>query len=140
MLMLMPPYHGAALRADEKGIFEHFEQISEAVSIPIMIQDAPLSGVALSLALLVRMARELSGVSYFKIEMPGTADKLRGLIAAGGNIIEGPFDGEESITLMADLDAGATGTMPSAMMGSIKKRKSIDEIFCILYSIGRKVK
>mgnify|MGYP001166681609 FL=1 len=121
MLMLMPPYHGAALRADEKGIFEHFEQISEAVSIPIMIQDAPLSGVALSLALLVRMARELSGVSYFKIEMPGTADKLRGLIAAGGNIIEGPFDGEESITLMADLDAGATGTMPSAMIPDLIK-------------------
>ncbi|HLN11241.1 MAG TPA: dihydrodipicolinate synthase family protein, partial [Xanthobacteraceae bacterium] len=26
------------------------------------------------------------------------------------------FDGEESITLMADLDAGATGTMPSALL------------------------
>jgi 4-hydroxy-tetrahydrodipicolinate synthase len=30
--------------------------------------------------------------------------------------IVGPFDGEESITLMADLDAGATGTMPSALL------------------------
>src|SRR6185369_14089378 len=27
----------------------------------------------------------------------------------------GPFDGEESITLLPDLDAGATGTMPSAL-------------------------
>ena len=63
MLMLMPPYHGAALKADEKGIYEHFQQISEAVSIPIMIQDAPLSGVSLSVDLLVRMARELDGVS-----------------------------------------------------------------------------
>jgi 2-keto-3-deoxy-L-arabinonate dehydratase len=26
------------------------------------------------------------------------------------------FDGEESITLMADLDAGASGTMPSALL------------------------
>ena len=60
MLMLMPPYHGAALKADEKGIYEHFQQISEAVSIPIMIQDAPLSGVSLSVDLLVRMARELT--------------------------------------------------------------------------------
>ena len=24
MLMLMPPYHGASLRADEKGMLEHF--------------------------------------------------------------------------------------------------------------------
>jgi dihydrodipicolinate synthase/N-acetylneuraminate lyase len=48
--------------------------------------------------------------------MPGTAAKLRALIAAGGSAIEGPFDGEEAITLMADLDAGATGTMPSALL------------------------
>ncbi|MBL8834759.1 MAG: dihydrodipicolinate synthase family protein, partial [Alphaproteobacteria bacterium] len=45
-----------------------------------------------------------------------TAGKLRALIEAGGAAIEGPFDGEESITLMADLDAGATGTMPSALL------------------------
>ena len=121
MLMLMPPYHGAALKADEKGIYEHFQQISEAVSIPIMIQDAPLSGVSLSVDLLVKMARELDGVSCFKIEMPGTADKLRKLIESGGSAIEGPFDGEESITLMADLDAGATGTMPSAMIPDLIK-------------------
>jgi 4-hydroxy-tetrahydrodipicolinate synthase len=55
-------------------------------------------------------------VRYFKIEVPGTAAKLRSLIEAGGGSIEGPFDGEESITLMADLDAGATGTMPSALL------------------------
>jgi 4-hydroxy-tetrahydrodipicolinate synthase len=62
------------------------------------------------------MAKELDNISYFKIEMPQTADKLRALIAVGGASIEGPFDGEEAITLMADLDAGATGTMPSAML------------------------
>jgi 2-keto-3-deoxy-L-arabinonate dehydratase len=38
------------------------------------------------------------------------------LIESGGKAIVGPFDGEESITLMADLDAGATGTMPSALL------------------------
>ena len=53
--------------------------------------------------------------------MPGTADKLRKLIESGGSAIEGPFDGEESITLMADLDAGATGTMPSAMIPDLIK-------------------
>jgi len=116
MLMLMPPYHGAALRADEAGVIEHFAGVAEAVAIPIMLQDAPLSGVNLSVPLLARLAREVPQVRYFKIEMPGTADKLRALIEAGGDAIAGPFDGEESITLMADLDAGATGTMPSAML------------------------
>ena len=33
------------------------------------------------------------------------------MIAAGGDAIEGPWDGEEAITLLADLDAGATGAM-----------------------------
>jgi dihydrodipicolinate synthase/N-acetylneuraminate lyase len=116
MLMLMPPYHGALLRADEKGIFEHFAKVAEAAAIPIMVQDAPLSGVTLSVPFLARIARELPLVRYFKIEQPGTAGKLRALIEAGGKAIVGPFDGEESITLMADLDAGATGTMPRALL------------------------
>ena len=116
MLMVMPPYHGATLRAEEKGIIEHYAAIAEAARIPIMVQDAPLSGVNLSVAFLARLAHEVPLVQYFKIEVPGAAAKLRGLIAAGGPTIAGPFDGEEAITLMADLDAGATGTMPSALL------------------------
>jgi len=121
MLMLMPPYHGAGLRADDNGIVEHFARVAAAAAIPIMVQDAPLSGVNLGVALLTRLAREVPNVRYFKIEVPGTAAKLRSLIAAGGEAIAGPFDGEESITLMADLDAGATGTMPSAMLPDLIK-------------------
>lgn len=121
MLMLMPPYHGATLRADERGILEHFARVAEAAGLPIMVQDAPLSGVSLSVPFLARLAREVPLVRYFKIETPGTAAKLRALIEAGGDAIEGPFDGEESITLMADLDAGATGTMPSALLPDLIK-------------------
>ena len=121
MLMLMPPYHGTGLRADEAGMLEHFARVAEAAPIPIMVQDAPLSGVALSVPFLVRLAREVPSVRYFKVEVPGAAAKLRGLIEAGGDAIEGPFDGEESITLMADLDAGATGTMPSALLPDLIK-------------------
>ena len=116
MLMMMPPYHGALLRATDAGVYEFFAALSQAVEIPIMIQDAPLSGVNLSVPLLASIATELPRVSYFKIEVPGTAGKLRALIEAAGDAVAGPFDGEEGITLMADLDAGATGTMPSALM------------------------
>jgi 4-hydroxy-tetrahydrodipicolinate synthase len=114
MVMVMPPYHGATIRVPELGIYDFFKMVSDAVSIPIMIQDAPASGTALSVPLLVRMARELKNISYFKIEVPMAAAKLRSLIAEGGNAIEGPWDGEEAITLMADLDAGATGAMTGA--------------------------
>jgi dihydrodipicolinate synthase/N-acetylneuraminate lyase len=121
MVMLMPPYHGAGLRADEEGMLEHFARIADAARLPIMVQDAPLSGVALSVPFLARLAREVPLARYFKLEVPGTAAKLAALIAAGGAAIEGPLDGEESITLMADLDAGATGTMPSALLPDLIK-------------------
>jgi len=121
MLMLMPPYHGVGLRADDQGVVEHFARVADAARIPIMVQDAPLSGVTLGVPLLARLAREVPLVRYFKVEVPGAAAKLRALIEAGGEAIAGPFDGEESITLMADLDAGATGTMCSALLPDLIK-------------------
>ncbi len=111
MVMVMPPYHGATLRAPEAQIFEFFARVSDAIDIPIMIQDAPVSGTVLSAAFLARMAREIEQVRYFKIETAGAATKLRELIRLGGDAIEGPWDGEEAITLLPDLDAGATGAM-----------------------------
>ncbi len=116
MVMMMPPYHGALLRADDEAVFEHFAAVGAAGGIPVMVQDAPMSGCTLSVPFLARMAREIEQVKLFKIETPQAAAKLRALIAAGGDAIEGPFDGEEAITLLADLDAGATGTMTSATL------------------------
>jgi len=111
MLMIMPPYHGATIRVPEAQVEAFFQQVSDAVDIPIMIQDAPVAGTPLSAALLANMAREIEQVSYFKIETAGAASKLRDLIALGGAAVEGPWDGEEAITLLPDLDAGATGSM-----------------------------
>jgi dihydrodipicolinate synthase/N-acetylneuraminate lyase len=128
MIMLMPPYHGAALRADEKGTFEHFARVAGAIDIPIMVQDAPLSGVTLSVPFLADLARRLPQVCYFKIEVPAAAAKLRALIAAGGDAILGPFDGEEGITLLADLDAGATGTMTSALLPELVRPVVTDHL------------
>ena len=114
MVMVMPPYHGATIRVPEPGIYDFFKTVSDAISIPIMIQDAPVAGTPLPVPLLARMAREIENISYFKIEVPMAAGKLRTLIEEGGDAIEGPWDGEEAITLMADLDAGATGAMTGA--------------------------
>ena len=115
MVMMMPPYHGALLKGNANQTFEQFRKVSEA-GITIMVQDAPLSGVDLSVDLLVKMAKEIEHVKCFKIECAQAANKLRALIDKGGSAIEGPFDGEEGITLFADLEAGAKGNMSSAML------------------------
>ncbi len=111
MVMIMPPYHGATIRMPEPAIHAFYARVSDAIGIPIMIQDAPVAGTPLSAAFLARMATEIEQVAYFKIEVPGAAVKLRELIRLGGAAIEGPWDGEEGITLLPDLEAGATGAM-----------------------------
>jgi dihydrodipicolinate synthase/N-acetylneuraminate lyase len=113
MVMIMPPYHGASIRAGEAAILDFYKRVADAITIPIMVQDAPVSGTTFTAQFLARMAKEIGNLAYFKIESAQAAAKLREMIRLGGDAIEGPWDGEESITLMADLDAGATGTMPS---------------------------
>ena len=114
MLMIMPPYHGATMRVAEAQIYDFFRIVSEAVSIPIIVQDAPMAGTAMAPAFLVKMAREIANVTYFKIEVPQAAAKLREMLRLGGDAIVGPWDGEEGITLFPDLEAGATGAMTGA--------------------------
>lgn len=111
MVMVMPPYHGATFRVSEPMIHAFYAAVSDAIGIPIMVQDAPAAGTPMSAEFLARMAKEIEQVSYFKVEVAGAANKLRELIRLGGNAIEGPWDGEEAITLIPDLEAGATGSM-----------------------------
>jgi 4-hydroxy-tetrahydrodipicolinate synthase len=115
MLMMMAPYHGALMKGTPQQTFEQFAKVGEA-GVTIMVQDAPLSGVELPVPLLVKMAKEIEMVKCFKIECAQAAAKLRVLVKEGRDVIEGPFDGEEGITLFADLEAGATGNMSSAMI------------------------
>lgn len=118
-VMLMVPYHGATIRVGEDATYAFFAEVAAAVDIPIVVQDSPMSGVSLPVALLARMAREMPNVRYFKLENADAADKMRALLALVGDIVDGPWDGEEGLTLIAHLEAGATGTMPGAVVPEI---------------------
>ncbi len=115
IIMMMPPYHGALLKGNPDQIFEQFNEISK-VKIPIMIQDAPLSGIELSVPLLTKMINEIEYLTCFKIESANAASKIRALIKNCSEKLDAPFDGEESITLYADLEAGISGSMSSALL------------------------
>ena len=126
MVMLMPPFFGATLTVPGPAVIEYFKRVADAIDIPIMVQDAPLSATPLPVSLLIDLVRQVPQVQYAKIEVPQAADKLHALVSALGDSLPGPFDGEESVTLIPDLDAGATGTMPSSMvpaeLGQIVRR------------------
>jgi 2-keto-3-deoxy-L-arabinonate dehydratase len=78
--------------------------VSDAIDMPIMIQDAPVSGTPLAASLL---ARELANIAH-QDRGPHTAAKSAPDCRRGDASV-GPCDDEEAITLMADLDADATG-------------------------------
>lgn len=116
VVMLMAPSFGTALRASDDAVLEYFWRVADGLDADIMIQDAPLSATPLSVELLARIAREVPQVRYVKIEVPRAAQKIRQLAAAAGAALPGLFDGEEGVTLLPDLDAGAVGAMCSALV------------------------
>ena len=114
-LMVLPPYY---LRPDADGLLFFYDAISEAVDVPIMVQDAPmLSQVAMPPALLARLAREVAGVEYAKVEAPPTAPKVgKTLEACAGDLTL--FGGLNGQFLIEEFQRGARGTMPASDMTS----------------------
>lgn len=115
MVMLMPPFFGATVRCSEAEVYDYFARVADGLDIDIMLQDAPMSPTPLSVDLIRRLARDIPQIRYAKIEVPRAAAKIRELVASTPDL-PGVFDGEESVTLIPDLEAGAVGTMCSALM------------------------
>ncbi|WP_210507173.1 dihydrodipicolinate synthase family protein [Naasia sp. SYSU D00057] len=119
MVMLMPPFFGATMRVPEASLLEYFKRVADGLSIDIMIQDAPMSTTPLSVETLTVLAREVPQIRYAKIEVPRAAQKIRNLVASAGDHLPGVFDGEEGVTAIPDLHAGAVGTMSSCLVPEV---------------------
>jgi 2-keto-3-deoxy-L-arabinonate dehydratase len=114
LIMLMPPFFGATLRVGPAGILDYFGRVSDGLDIPIMIQDAPMSPTPLPVELIGELAGKIASVRYAKIEVPQAAAKIAELTRYA-DVLPGIFDGEEAVTLVPDLQAGAVGTMSSVL-------------------------
>lgn len=114
-LMVLPPY---LLKPDGEGLLHYFSAISQAVSIPIMVQDAPLmTQVAMPVPLLTRMSQEIEHVTSAKVEAPPTAPKI-GKLKAQVSEQFAIFGGLNGQFLIEEFDRGAVGTMPSSDIAS----------------------
>ena len=102
MVMVMPPFFGATLTVPGPAVIEYFRQVADAIDIPVMVQDAPLSPTPLPVSLLIDLVHQVPQVQYAKIEVPQAAETLHSLVSALGDRLPGPFDGEESVTLIPD--------------------------------------
>ncbi|MCY3778125.1 MAG: dihydrodipicolinate synthase family protein [Candidatus Aminicenantes bacterium] len=121
-LMVLPPYY---LRPDADGLMFFYSAISDAVGIPIMVQDAPLlSQVVMPPGLLARMAREIEHVDYAKIEAPPTAPKITSTLEAAGDRLAllGGLNGQ---FMIEEWQRGSRGIMPGSDLISV---------FCSIWS------
>lgn len=111
-LMVLPPN---TMPNDEAALVEHYVRLADAVDCPIMVQVSPqilaYSGVRLSIDALYRIAEGAANVRYFKIEGPGSADRIAAMHARLGDRVT-LFGGVGGIGLREELRAGASGLLP----------------------------
>jgi 4-hydroxy-tetrahydrodipicolinate synthase len=72
-VMVSPP---RALKLNTEAVMAHYKALSEAVDLPIVVQDyPPISGFAMEEGLLARIAREIPAARTVKLEDPPTPFK-----------------------------------------------------------------
>lgn len=120
-VMSMPPFFGN-WAADPSGCFAYFDTLSSAVKIPVMVQDHEVSGVAMDVDFLAKLARELENVRYFKIEFTQTPSKIEKVLRTAGTAVDGVFGGTSGAYFIDEFDRGACGTMPACYMPSVFTR------------------
>ena len=103
-VMCTPP--AADVPTDEKK--GYFKAISDAVSVPIFVQEA---GTALGGALLRQIAEESERVRYAKVENAPAAQKVHEAVQHGGDLVT-VFGGASGSYLIEELRRGSQGTMP----------------------------
>ena len=113
-VLTLPPFFGK-WRSGPKKIKEYLKHISEAVSIPIMLQDHPVSAIALSPAVLCEMAAEVPGLDYLKMEQDISAVKVGDIMKSAPDTFHGVFTGMAGVRLFWELENGAIGCMPACV-------------------------
>lgn len=112
-LMVLPPFF---LKPDTEGIYEFYAVVSDAVNVPVMVQDAPqMTDVPMAAELLARMSNELKNVRYAKVEAPPTALKTSEVIAQAGSALT-IFGGLNGQFFLEEIERGARGVMPGSDM------------------------
>jgi len=112
-LMVLPPYY---LKTDGEGLVHYYGAIANAVKIPVMVQDAPaLTAVAMPPSLLARLARDIPGVRYVKVEAAPTTPKFSAVAREAGEKLV-LFGGLNGNFYLEELARGSRGVMPGSDM------------------------
>jgi len=118
-LMVAPP---PGLRGDG-AILAHYRAVAAAVSVPIVVQDEPVTtGVIMSPELLARIANELPACRYVKLEEPPTPTKITALRRLPGADRFRIFGGMNGMYFFEELARGAVGIMTGVAVPDVLVR------------------
>jgi 4-hydroxy-tetrahydrodipicolinate synthase len=106
-LMVAPP---ALSRPNEAAVRRHYEAITDAVDVPVVVQDyPPASGVFMTPAFIAQLAADLPACRWLKLEDDPTAPKTSAVLALEPSI--GIFGGLGGAFMLEELQRGAVGMM-----------------------------
>jgi 4-hydroxy-tetrahydrodipicolinate synthase len=121
-VMVAPP---ANLKNEEMLLY-HYKAIAENISIPIVVQDEPVTtGVLLSPAFLARLANEIDLVRYVKLEEAPTTVKTTKILEQSNGKLQ-IFGGLGGMYFYEELNRGAVGIMtgfayPEVLVGTYQR-------------------
>lgn len=96
---------------NDQVIFDYYASVAEAVDIPVAIHDFPESfNTILSADLIARMANEIDGVSYIKLEDYPPLSKMSRVAKLAPESI-GIFGGLGGVYFLEELQRGSRGIM-----------------------------
>jgi 4-hydroxy-tetrahydrodipicolinate synthase len=106
-LMVAPP---SLARPNDGAVRRHYEAITAAVDLPIVVQDyPPASGVYMTPQLIGSLADDIPACQWLKLEDDPTAPKTSAVLAANPAI--GIFGGLGGAFMLEELQRGAVGMM-----------------------------
>ena len=115
-VMVAPP---PGLKGDA-AILAHYRAVAGAVSIPIVVQDEPVTtGVIMPPDLIVRIGSELPACRYVKLEEPPTPTKITALRRLVGSDRLRIFGGMNGMYFFEELSRGAIGIMTGVAVPDI---------------------
>ena len=118
-LMALPP---ATMDNGERALVEFYVALGKASDAPIMLQQAPhipqYRHTELSAQSLAEIAERAPSIRAFKLEGPGSADKMRQLAPLLPDDAR-MFGGGGGITVLRELQNGAAGLIPGVGFNEI---------------------
>ena len=102
------------------AIVRHYREVAGAIAIPVVVQDEPVStGVLLPPDLLARIAAEVEGCRYVKLEEAPTPTKVTAVRSLPGGARLGIFGGLNGLYFFEELARGADGIMTGAAVPDV---------------------